>query len=70
MGLVDTGADVNVLPYQLGVELGAQWSQQTIGLQLSGNLSNYEARGLIVQATVADLPCHSHLRGRKPKTYL
>ena len=25
MGLLDTGASVNVLPYQIGIELGAIW---------------------------------------------
>ncbi len=28
-GLLDTGATVNVLPYQLGLELGAIWEQLT-----------------------------------------
>ncbi|WP_407900425.1 hypothetical protein [Scytonema sp. NUACC26] len=37
IGLLDTGAMVNVLPYQIGVELGAVWSEQTTMLQLSGN---------------------------------
>lgn len=30
-GLLDTGADVNVLPYHLGLELGAIWSEQNCG---------------------------------------
>ena len=51
-GLLDTGADVNVLPYQLGVALGAIWSEQSIAVELSGNLANYDARGLIVAAAV------------------
>ena len=29
-GLLDTGAMVNVLPYDLGTQLGADWNQQTI----------------------------------------
>jgi hypothetical protein len=51
-GLLDTGADVNVLPYELGVALGAVWDEQQVALELSGNLANYEARGLIVEVTV------------------
>ncbi len=32
-GLLDTGSMVNVLPYQVGVELGAVWEQQKTLLQ-------------------------------------
>ena len=51
-GLLDTGSMVNVLPYQVGVELGAVWEQQNTPLQLTGNLARYEARALVVSATV------------------
>lgn len=54
-GLLDTGAMVNVLPYQLGIDLGAVWEQQTNALQLTGNLAQYEARVLIVSAQVGQL---------------
>src|SRR5712692_7366333 len=33
-GLLDTGAMVNVLPYQVGVDLGAVWEQQGTVLRL------------------------------------
>lgn len=52
-GLLDTGASVNVLPYSLGVQLGAVWEEQTISIPLAGNLTSTEARGLVVLATVA-----------------
>lgn len=55
-GLLDTGADVNVLPYQLGIELGGNWEQARTGLQLSGNLAQYEARGILISCTVGPLP--------------
>lgn len=51
-GLLDTGADVNVLPYQLGLDLGGVWDEQQTTLWLSGNLANHEARGIIVEATI------------------
>ncbi|MFM1842061.1 MAG: hypothetical protein RLZZ490_797 [Cyanobacteriota bacterium] len=51
--LLDTGASVNVLPYELGLELGAIWDEQTVQVQLSGNLRQREARGLIISGTVA-----------------
>jgi hypothetical protein len=51
-GLLDTGAMVNVLPYQVGVDLGAVWEQQSTPLRLTGNLAQFEARGLLVSAVV------------------
>jgi hypothetical protein len=51
--LLDTGASVNVLPYELGLQLGAIWDEQTVRVQLSGNLSASEAKGLVVAGTVA-----------------
>ena len=51
-GLLDTGADVNVLPYPLGIQLGIEWENQEPVLPPSGNLSRYEARGIVVNATV------------------
>jgi hypothetical protein len=52
IGLLDTGADVNVLPYQFGVELGAVWEDQKPLTRLSGNLGGYEARGILTVATI------------------
>jgi hypothetical protein len=54
MALLDTGASVNVLPYQIGLELGAVWQEQTVPITLSGNLADNEARGLVVSGKVAN----------------
>lgn len=54
MALLDTGASVNVLPYQIGLELGAVWQQQTLELTLSGNLGNNQARGLVLSGEIAN----------------
>ncbi len=54
MALLDTGASVNVLPYEIGLQLGAAWEEQTVPVQLSGNLACLEARGLVLSATVAE----------------
>ncbi|MCY7381202.1 MAG: retroviral-like aspartic protease [Microcoleus sp. CAN_BIN18] len=51
-GLLDTGASVNVLPYEIGLQLGAIWEEQTISVLLTGNLARFLARGLIVSAQV------------------
>jgi hypothetical protein len=52
MGLLDTAAMVNVLPYDVGVQLGAVWEQQTTAVQLTGNLAQQEARAILVSAAV------------------
>ncbi|AOX01969.1 hypothetical protein BJP34_23325 [Moorena producens PAL-8-15-08-1] len=53
MALLDTGASVNVMPYEIGVQLGAVWENQTISIPLSGNLARSQARGLVISGTVA-----------------
>ncbi|HEY9909796.1 MAG TPA: aspartyl protease family protein [Thermosynechococcaceae cyanobacterium] len=50
--LLDTGATVNVLPYSLGLELGCIWERQTTTLNLTGNLAQYEARVVLIQASI------------------
>ncbi|MEH2087587.1 aspartyl protease family protein [Nostoc sp.] len=51
-GLLDTGASVSVLPYSIGVQLGAIWEEQTVSVTLAGNLAPVEARGLLVSAQI------------------
>ena len=53
MGLLDSGATVNVLPFSLGLALGATWDAQTTRLTLTGNLAAQEARALLLHAKVA-----------------
>lgn len=53
-GLLDTGATVNVLPYQLGLELGVVWDKLATSLQLTGNLAQFEARVVVLEAKVSD----------------
>ena len=50
--LLDTGATVNVLPYGLGVKLGAVWNPQLPPLRLTGALARFEARPLKVGCSV------------------
>ena len=35
--LLDTGSTVNVMPYNIGLQLGAVWDKQTIPISLSGS---------------------------------
>ncbi len=51
--LLDTGASVNVLPYEMGLQLGAVWEHQTVSIPLSGNLARSNARGLILSGAIA-----------------
>ena len=51
-GLIDSGATVNVLPYSLGIRLGAVWEAQTTLVKLTGNLATQEARALLAEARV------------------
>ena len=54
--LLDTGATVNVLPYQIGLELGAIWEEQSTSVKLSGNLAQQEAKALIVTGKLGNFP--------------
>ena len=56
IALLDTGASVNVLPYEIGLQLGAVWENQTVQIPLSGNLAHNESRGLVMTGTVAHFP--------------
>jgi len=53
-GLLDSGATVNVLPYGLGLRLGAVWDAQTTRVTLAGNLAAQEARAILLQALVGE----------------
>jgi hypothetical protein len=52
--LLDTGASVNVLPFSVGLQLGAVWEEQTVSVTLAGNLAAVEARGLLVSAQISN----------------
>jgi hypothetical protein len=36
VGLVDSGATVNVLPYKIGIQLGAVWDDRKANISLAG----------------------------------
>lgn len=54
-GLVDSGATVNVLPYSVGIQLGAIWEEQRVEIALAGNLAAVPARGILLSATILHL---------------
>jgi len=53
--LLDTGSAVNLLPYDVGLQLGAIWEEQTVRLILTGNLATVHARGLFVHVQIENL---------------
>ena len=52
-GLLDTGASVNVLPYESGLQLGLIWENEALSVLLAGNLARFEARAVVVNAQVS-----------------
>ena len=53
--LLDTGSAVNLLPYDIGLQLGVIWEEQTVRLPLAGNLARVEARGVFVLVQIGNL---------------
>jgi hypothetical protein len=46
--LVDSGSTLNVLPYDIGLQLGAVWERQTVPVRVGGNMADSEARAILV----------------------
>lgn len=55
VGLVDSGATVNVLPYDTGLQLGGLWDDRKATIKLAGNLGGLAAQPIFVMATIGDL---------------
>jgi hypothetical protein len=53
-GLVDSGATINVLPYELGIQLGAVWDESKAIIQLAGNLSSQTAISFFANAEIGE----------------
>ena len=54
IGLVDSGATVNILPYELGLQLGAAWDDRKAIIRLAGNLGNQSAMPFSVNAQIGN----------------
>jgi hypothetical protein len=48
------GATVNVLPYEIGIELGAVWDDSKAIIQLAGTLSNQPAIPFFATAKIGE----------------
>ena len=54
--LVDSGAALNILPYELGVRLGFQWEEQRLPIPTGGFLQGAEAYAVLVSCQIASFP--------------
>jgi hypothetical protein len=54
--LLDSGASVSVIPYEIGLELGGIWADLTLSIPLAGNLAQSDSRALLASASVAHFP--------------
>jgi len=54
VGLVDSAATVNVLPYEVGVRLGAIWDDRKATIRLAGTVGSLRAMPLFVTAQVGE----------------
>lgn len=54
-GIVDSAASVNVLPYSVGLALGAIWEEQAYAGPLVGNLESTDSRALSLSAKIPEL---------------
>ncbi|MCB9139950.1 MAG: hypothetical protein H6642_16530 [Caldilineaceae bacterium] len=55
VGLVDSGATVNVLPYDIGLQLGESWEDRKATIKLAGNLGGFAAQPVFAMATIGGL---------------
>ncbi|WP_019487477.1 hypothetical protein [Kamptonema formosum] len=54
IGLVDSGATVNLLPYQIGIQLGLVWDDSKAIIRLAGNIGNQPAMPVFLMAEIGE----------------
>lgn len=54
--IVDSGASINVLPYDIGVQIGFIWEIQTFTLPVAQWLSGSEAFGVLLTGRIDPFP--------------
>ena len=54
--LVDSGATVNVLPYDVGLDLGLAWEEQDFPLDVVGVLRGSPAYGVLLSGEIGAFP--------------
>jgi hypothetical protein len=56
LGLLDTGSSINVMPYDIRLQLGLDWAQQKFALRLGGVLAGVLTFAVQVKVTVGTFP--------------
>jgi hypothetical protein len=51
--LVDSGAALNILPFEIGIKLGLDWKRQNFPLDLGGTLAGTQAYAVLLQVQLA-----------------
>jgi hypothetical protein len=54
--LVDSGAAMSILPFDIGLQLGLIWEEQTVPVNVGGVLTNTDAYGVVVRGQLTPLP--------------
>lgn len=54
--VVDSGAALNILPYDIGLSLNLDWDKQTYPLDLGGILAGTQAYAILLQAKLGSFP--------------
>ncbi len=53
--LVDSGAALNILPFDIGIELGLVWEDQTFPIDLGGVLTGSQAYAVLLEAQITNV---------------
>ncbi len=69
-GLVDSGAEISILPYKYALDLGAEWEKLPTCSAVVGPTGLHQARVLTLQVTIPgvvndDDPLNFYLPGRR-----
>jgi hypothetical protein len=54
--LIDSGSALNILPFEVGLELGFIWEKQTVPLDLKGTLRDSQAYAVLVRTELSPFP--------------
>lgn len=54
--VVDSGAALNILPYDIGLSLNLDWDNQAYALDLGGILTGTQAYAILLQAEIEPFP--------------
>ncbi|HFE66432.1 MAG TPA: retroviral-like aspartic protease [Chloroflexi bacterium] len=52
--LVDSGSALNILPFDVGLELGLVWEEQNFPLDMGGFLENVQAYGVVLHVKLTN----------------